>query len=678
MNNSLSLRLFGRHRQRRWWLAIVLSMVVGSVLLARATPSALAANNVGTKDFSYTGTTAPTGQKPQSKLWFNDGLWWGSLFNRSTGKFDIYRFNWTTSTWTDTSVVIDERPLSSADMMWDGSHLYAASAVPPGTGGDVSIRLLRYSYNASTKTYSLDSGFPVTVINAAVEVVVFDKDTTGKIWITYTNTNSSGGRNVYVTHTTTNEQTFITPYVIPTTGATTLTSDDISAVVQFNSQIGVMWSNQNDSTMYFAIHQDGAADTAWTLNPALQGPHYADDHINLKSLQADPSGQVFAAVKTSLNDVNPATSTQPLILLLTLGQNGSWSRTTFGRVVDDHTRPIVLIDSEHRNVYMFATAPGSQGGGAIYYKQSSLDQVSFPDGVGTPFIQSNTDFKINNASSTKQNLSSATGLLVVAGDDSTSYYFHNTLDLGPASPTATPTDTPATSSTPTNTPTATATNTPTPTPTYTPTPGSVITFGASADAHVDEASSTTNYGTATVIRTDGGTGVNVESYLRFDVSGLTGPLQSATLRLYASTGTVDGPAVYATSNTWTETGITWSTRPGRTSSAVDDKGAIASNTWVEFNVTPLVSGDGTYSFDLAQAVTNTDGLDFSSREGSFPPQLVLTMAAGPTATPTDTPTPTPTVTSTPTATPTNTPTPTSTDTPTPTPTPTDTPTPVGV
>src|SRR5207249_1123520 len=125
---------------------------------------------------------------------------------------------------------------------------------------------------------------------------------------------------------------------------------------------GVMWSNQNDSTMYFAIHRDGDPDTVWTLNPALQGPKYADDHINLKSLQADASGQVFAAVKTSLNDAGGGGPNAPLILLLELGQNGSWSRRTVWRVQDDSTRPIVLIDNEHRQIYVFATSPCCNGG----------------------------------------------------------------------------------------------------------------------------------------------------------------------------------------------------------------------------------------------------------------------------------------------------------------------------
>ena len=94
-----------------------------------------------------------------------------------------------------------------------------------------------------------------------------------------------------------------------------------------------------------------------------------------------------------------------------------------------------MIDEENRDLYMFATVPvGSATSGAIYYKQTDLDSISFPTGLGTPFIWNSTDDHINNATSTKQNLNSTTDLLLMAGDDGTRYYFHNVIDLGAGPP----------------------------------------------------------------------------------------------------------------------------------------------------------------------------------------------------------------------------------------------------
>ena len=153
----------------------------------------------------------------------------------------------------------------------------------------------------------------------------------------------------------------------------------------------------------------------------------------------------------------------------------------------------------------------------------------------------------------------------------------------------------------------------------------IVAFAAEADARVVEAKPGSNFGSSSVLRTDGGSDPDVESYLRFGVSGVSGSVQRAILRVHASTATVDGPAVYGTDNGWTETGITWSTRPARTTAGFDDKGAIATATWVEYDVTSLVSGNGTFSFVLA--TTSRDGVDFYSRnsnQAALRPQLVVT------------------------------------------------------
>jgi len=446
-------------------LLVVVAVTFSSLGISRV----IAANDVGYKDFLYTGATAPTGQKPQSKLWFADGIWWGVLFNKSTANFEIYRLNWATQSWSTTGTTVDIRRKSSADALWDGSKLYTVSAVPPGSGGDAGIAVMRFSYNSTSKLYSVDNGFPVILSASEIETVVMDKDSTGMLWVTFTDTYGSG-RRVLVTHSTTSELAWVTPYTVQSTGATTLKSDDISTLVAYNGKIGILWSNQNDGTVYFASHTDGTADNVWVQNPALSGPSYADDHLNIKSLQADSSGQVYAAVKTSLNDVNPSTSSLPEILLLELDNHGSWSRRTVARISDNHTRPIVLLDVENRDAYVFMTYQyGTQTSGAIYYKKASLDDkgLQFPTGLGTPFIEYSTDTHINNISSTKQPLNGTTNLVAIAGDDNSRYYFHNVIDLPTSGPTATPTSTLPPTNTPLPTDTPTPMNTSVP-PTATP------------------------------------------------------------------------------------------------------------------------------------------------------------------------------------------------------------------
>ncbi|HET7035685.1 MAG TPA: DNRLRE domain-containing protein [Thermomicrobiaceae bacterium] len=148
-----------------------------------------------------------------------------------------------------------------------------------------------------------------------------------------------------------------------------------------------------------------------------------------------------------------------------------------------------------------------------------------------------------------------------------------------------------------------------------------LTFTPAADTYAQQTTPDTNYGTASHLQSDESP-ARQESFLRFSVSGLTGPVASATLRLYVSNGSSNGPAVYATSNDWSETGLTWNNKPAATGAASVNLGKVTSGTWVELDVTPLVSGNGTFSFTLVP--DGVDGTEFHSREAANKPQLVIT------------------------------------------------------
>jgi acid phosphatase type 7 len=158
------------------------------------------------------------------------------------------------------------------------------------------------------------------------------------------------------------------------------------------------------------------------------------------------------------------------------------------------------------------------------------------------------------------------------------------------------------------------------------------TFGAAADARVEAANPSTNFGTSTLLRVDGGSDPDVDSYFRFSVAGVSGTVQQATLRLYATTDTTNGPSLYATASNWSESQITWANRPLASTAAIARRAVVTPNTWVDYDVTSLVRGDGTYSMSLH--TLSVDGLNYASREASANrPQLVVTTA--PSTTPGD-------------------------------------------
>jgi len=148
------------------------------------------------------------------------------------------------------------------------------------------------------------------------------------------------------------------------------------------------------------------------------------------------------------------------------------------------------------------------------------------------------------------------------------------------------------------------------------------TFTPVADARVEKTHPSTNYGGSTSLAVDTGKA----SYLRFTVSGLSGTVQTAKLRLYVNNGTGNGPAVFRTGDAWTEKGtgsITWKNRPAAAGAALDDKAKVPASAWVEFDVTPAVTGNGTVSFVLTGQ--SSDSFAAYSREKSgMAPQLVVT------------------------------------------------------
>lgn len=418
-------------------LAVLLGLLLGLFPAPdRLTPAASAApGDVGYAGPSTSGDgSAATGEKPESKLWWHDGRWWAVLFHSGSQTHRIFWLDRSAQTWVDTGTVVDHRPKTRSDVLWDGTRLYVASHVrassSTGAASGNPARLYRYSYQPATQTYSRDTGFPVQINNYSAETLTIDKDSTGVLWATWTQ-----GAKVYVNSTAGGDTTWGTPFVLPVTGATGLDADDISVVVSFGSgRIGVMWSSQPASAVFFAVHADGAATSTWDVGRrAIQGPKSADDHVSVKTLLADPSGQVIAVVKTS-HDEGGSQSAPQIMLLARDGATGDWSAHPVGRVKDCHTRPIVMIDSEHRMVYVFATAPNSGcpysgADGTIFMKSSPLDDISFPAGRGTPVMRDAQSLHLNNVTSTKQTVDGTTGLVVLASNDTTQRYWHADIPL---------------------------------------------------------------------------------------------------------------------------------------------------------------------------------------------------------------------------------------------------------
>jgi acid phosphatase type 7 len=147
------------------------------------------------------------------------------------------------------------------------------------------------------------------------------------------------------------------------------------------------------------------------------------------------------------------------------------------------------------------------------------------------------------------------------------------------------------------------------------------TFLPVADGYVAERHARKRYGRAPMLRTDAAPGI-IRSYLRFRVDGLAGTVRSATLRLFAGSGSRNGVEVRAVADTrWEERTLDYATAPP-VQSTVDSIAPIKARTWVTADVTALVKGNGDVS--MALVALGSSAIRYSSREaGARAPRLVV-------------------------------------------------------
>ncbi len=207
----------------------------------------------------------------------------------------------------------------------------------------------------------------------------------------------------------------------------------------------------------------------------------------------------------------------------------------------------------------------------------------------------------------------------------------------PPSATPLPSATSAATSTATQTatsvpPTATRTNTappPTATVSATSTPAA---FTSVHDGFTDNIFPTQNFGGLTYLFTRGGSAIRL-GFFKFVVTGLTGSVQSATLRLHVADGTTGGGYVYRSGNdfstggAWTEGALNWGNQPTVIGAPLNTFSTLPAGPGRDFDVTSAVTGNGTISF-LVRTLT-ADQAEFGTHESTVVeerPRLMIVQA----------------------------------------------------
>jgi hypothetical protein len=158
---------------------------------------------------------------------------------------------------------------------------------------------------------------------------------------------------------------------------------------------------------------------------------------------------------------------------------------------------------------------------------------------------------------------------------------------------------------------------------------SLLTLDAVHDAYVSAASPGSNFGTSTVLLSQGG-GTTIRTYLRFDLSGITAPVRLAKLSLRVTTSGSGGGLVSLVNDTaWTEGTITWATAPALGATLVQMPQSSRDGT-IAANVTETVRNDSDRQVAFALGIPAAQQAAYHSKEAGQPPRLVLVLETPPT------------------------------------------------
>src|SRR5919106_4307479 len=152
-----------------------------------------------------------------------------------------------------------------------------------------------------------------------------------------------------------------------------------------------------------------------------------------------------------------------------------------------------------------------------------------------------------------------------------------------------------------------------------------MTFIATEDATVRADKPTTNYGSDARVETDNSPVTHF--LLKFDVAAINNrAVVSAKLRLSCMDSSNHGGTYYRVLNPagWNEGTVNWNNAPAADSTALGSLASVSAGTTYELDVTSLFRNRTSNLVSMRTTSTSANGADFSSSEGTVPPQLIVT------------------------------------------------------
>lgn len=141
------------------------------------------------------------------------------------------------------------------------------------------------------------------------------------------------------------------------------------------------------------------------------------------------------------------------------------------------------------------------------------------------------------------------------------------------------------------------------------------TISITEDSYTTESAPNANYGTADFLRLRTPSPNQIYSWLKLPVSGVSGKILRARLKLHTQDQTIDAAYVYRICNTtWTESTINWSNQPAASNCGYQTgRGPLAPSAFHKLDLTSFLDGNGTYTVGIVTDDPDLN-LDFDSSE----------------------------------------------------------------
>ena len=381
--------------------------------------------------FGPAGSPNPSGTGAQSRLWYNDGAWWGVFLTSSSADHRIFRLDATSLTWVATGVVVDDRTYAKVDVLWDGDRLLVASA---GEGADErqALRLNRFSYDPSSRQYRRDANFPLPLTAGGVVGATLARGEDGRLWVAYRD-----GARLVLDHSLDSDLSWQGPIALDlATGPV-----DAVAIASVGPRIGLVWTATSEDALHSAWLDPAEGNETWSVaSPTpIASLRFGEDDIGIAVDQSPGAERMFVGLRTSADHAPDRGPLDPQVVVAELRPDAEVQVSLVSRVKDLHGGPTLVVDADARLLHVIMAAPAS--GGAIDIQTASLDSIEFAAGAGQELIPASSTLpKLVSPSSTKQSVDGGTGLVVAAADPSVGRWGFASIGLAPSpeTPTANP------------------------------------------------------------------------------------------------------------------------------------------------------------------------------------------------------------------------------------------------